>query len=798
MFSLLSIQERTIETNVRNLMLKVGCNSRQSIREIMERSDKASLLHRHYYFLLIHAAFAKKLQAIAALIGKRGPACILVERSDKENGRLELAKHLNQAGVHLKRRQEKASKRAVCPIETADYILYVLPESASSSLDELQAAEESDILNPRPEITQAGTPIFLLTKEHSLAQGFTQGQEWLGYYYGVFDLLQKMMPLLKFEAIIEDFKHSIANAETRAMGGDRNGISEGLKVFSAKEAHSKSEHYIFTSRRVRLFLAGALSLSLIAAVSWGLSGNRRFTLAQTLISSSSIQSDLFIPPDPIFLERPQLMAQMKQKLKSQCTIQTLAVVGIGGAGKTTLVRHYASLQKANVIWELNAESQRSLARSFERLAYALSQSKEEKKTLTRLQEIQNPEVRDEKIFLFVRERLKAAPKWILIYDNVEDFKCIQPYFPTTAAMWGQGSVIVTTQDNTMKDNVHIKDVLAIDELTPQEQQKLFITIMNKAEEYPLTPLQREKAKQFLTEIPPFPLDTVMSAYYLKATGIPYTEYLERLKEYRAEFDRLQGSILSNASDYAKTRYGIITLSLSQLININKDFGELFVFLSLLDSQDIPRELLVSYKEGVIVDSFIYSLKKFSFIEDKSLPSFQPIPSFSMHRSLQELGLAYLVKAFNLKKNHPLLASIAKVFESYIESVTAKEDVIRIRLLASHCEAFLSHSNLLTDAIIGAIEGDLGVIYYYLGDSPRARQKFEDALRAINKGENKDLSKVAYILAHTGNTYMLLSKFEKARQMTEHSLALYKKHFPDNHIMIALYLRWCLRESHRVT
>ena len=36
--------------------------------------------------------------------------------------------------------------------------------------------------------------------------------------------------------------------------------------------------------------------------------------------------------------------------------QTVALVGLGGSGKTTLAHQYANKQKANIVWEINAES----------------------------------------------------------------------------------------------------------------------------------------------------------------------------------------------------------------------------------------------------------------------------------------------------------------------------------------------------------------------------------------------------------------------------------------------------------
>jgi shikimate kinase len=91
------------------------------------------------------------------------------------------------------------------------------------------------------------------------------------------------------------------------------------------------------------------------------------------------------------------MTQLKEKLEGDQGIQTIALVGVGGAGKTTLARYYAQRQKANFVWEINAETWLSLTQSFEKMAYALCQTEEDHKLLRSLQAIQNTTEREEKI-----------------------------------------------------------------------------------------------------------------------------------------------------------------------------------------------------------------------------------------------------------------------------------------------------------------------------------------------------------------------------------------------------------------
>ena len=46
-----------------------------------------------------------------------------------------------------------------------------------------------------------------------------------------------------------------------------------------------------------------------------------------------------------------------------------------------------------------------------------------------------------------------------------------------------------------------------------------------------------------------------------------------------------------AGDYLKTRYNIITISLHDIIKTHPDFESLLLLITMLDSKDIPRDIL---------------------------------------------------------------------------------------------------------------------------------------------------------------------------------------------------------------
>ena len=84
--SFLSLAEATATTHIRNIMIKLKCNSRDSIRDFVEKSDQFSLVKTHYRDLLVQALFKKQLQTITGLINKESYACLIVYgREDTSN-----------------------------------------------------------------------------------------------------------------------------------------------------------------------------------------------------------------------------------------------------------------------------------------------------------------------------------------------------------------------------------------------------------------------------------------------------------------------------------------------------------------------------------------------------------------------------------------------------------------------------------------------------------------------------------------------------------------------------------------
>jgi len=169
-------------------------------------------------------------------------------------------------------------------------------------------------------------------------------------------------------------------------------------------------------------------------------------------------------------------------LNSKKGIRTLALIGIGGAGKTTLARRYARSQQNSVVWEVNAESKESLIHSFESLAHNLSKEEQEKVNLQGILAIKELSIREERLLSFVKDKLREQDDWLLVYNNLDDMVQSQDYIPRDENTWGKGRVLITTTDSNIESNNFVDTAISIGELSSEDKLSLFIRIMNNQEE----------------------------------------------------------------------------------------------------------------------------------------------------------------------------------------------------------------------------------------------------------------------------------------------------------------------------
>lgn len=777
--SFLCLSPKTIENYLHNIRLRLECGSREGIRDFLEKSDKVLSLKIHYSFLVFRAEFERRLKDFSSAPEKKLLACRIMHGLEEENHAplvSQIERYLKLAGMNtvienpsklsdlnslIKELKEDSEKCTLC----------FLPKGLREGVANSDLLAHFEVAKISEEKTKDLDYSLILLSEgkkqrllHIPKTFLLPPDEQLNTFLYLAEILNVVIPELHLEDLIKKLR----------QGLEKINPSETFQQSPADQYKNDGPQ----ATTISAWKQRKWSVSLLVALLFLVCCGVYFTLPQsdkTKLLEASIRSDLVIPVQDAFLERSELITQLDEKFKGKDGIQTIALIGPGGAGKTTLARQYAHLQKDKVVWEINAETQESLTSSFESLAQALAKTAEDKKILMQIRNLQNPSEKEDRIILFVKEHLRKQENWFLVFDNVDSFTDIQKYFPHDAETWGQGKIILTTRDSTLQNNKSVNNAIQIGELTPQQKLVLFTKVIKQGNEGAFKPSQAEEVNQFLEKIPPYPLDVSVAAYYIKSTDTPYAAYLESLNSYHNEFMTIQERFLKENGDYHKTRYGIVSLSLQNLINTHKDFAELLLLISILDSQNIPINLLKKYKGDHATDNFIYNLKKYSLITNNSqVVSPRLIPTISIHRSTQAMALAYLEKNLTLKKTQVLAQGIVDTLVSYADTALEEQNLIMVKLLLNHYDRFLTYDNLLTESSKNAIRRELAYMYFGFGDFIKTKNHLESGLISLDEGYRKGDISVVRPLIYLGAVYRDLGNYEKSKEALENSLTLCKK------------------------
>jgi tetratricopeptide (TPR) repeat protein len=241
--------------------------------------------------------------------------------------------------------------------------------------------------------------------------------------------------------------------------------------------------------------------------------------------------------------------------------------------------------------------------------------------------------------------------------------------------------------------------------------------------------------------------------------------------------------------------------LEKLIAENKNFGDLLLLISLLDSKNIPRDLIDSYKGRLVVDNFIYNLRKYSLVMNPPdlIQAKTLLPYVSIHRSTQDISFIYLNSFLKLNKDNPLIKSIVCILDNYVNQAIEQEDFSRMRGMVEHLEKFLSRADFLSDFSQGLLGSKLGCLYYYFNNS-KCHQAIKGSLDKLKMQSPESLTsednlRIARSFVHIGAICTELRLYKEAQEALEKVTKVYGNNLLSNSIELSWALTY-LGNIHR--
>lgn len=569
-----------------------------------------------------------------------------------------------------------------------------------------------------------------------------------------------------------------------------NSKQELLKFF--ENAPQIEQTYLRSNFKLFFFMSGLLILGIVS----GTLLYRRFAVQEEF----SLVMDDYLDFKRGFLNRSSIEKQIRDSILRQKGLRMIVIIGGGGAGKTTLARELIKKSGSKIVWELNAESPDSLYNSLGDLCKHLANTNERRSELQNIKELKDIEAKRKWMVRFAADSLKNAKNWCILFDNVNNVHSIDQYLPHSQQVWGNGTVIMTSRNKNMK---HVRwlskeQVIDIGLLSNEEQEKLFCSILYEKQLQELSEETLQKVRKFLTNIPRMPLDVCSAAYYLKNTKISFEEYEKIMSNSYKDLEEMQKILLEDNVNYNRTRYGIISSIFDEMVKENKRNENLLLYMCLMDSQNISKNLMREQYGTVVADNFFYELQKNSLIVDSG-------DFFSIHRSSQRIGRDHMLSIMAKSKSNAAITNMVNFLTS--QKVLARENLEKlaihletclgkvkgleheeenvIKLLITLGDIYKTKTNRPLDALncfrgalkrakgllkqdeIAGIELKIGEIYTAINANNEAMKYLKNSRKSLGS----DLMKIARNYRLTGILNMRDRRFDNANKYFEKAIEL---------------------------
>ncbi|XDG05864.1 hypothetical protein ABKA04_005479 [Annulohypoxylon sp. FPYF3050] len=304
-------------------------------------------------------------------------------------------------------------------------------------------------------------------------------------------------------------------------------------------------------------------------------------------------------------------------------IRSVSIVGPAGNGKTQIASEYIHRHMAeyDVVMWCNAESSIKLSESIANHAQFLHI-------------VDNGSMlSDDQMIIKVKRWLVSSStganrvKWLLMLDNVVDFKVIHTLWPSG----GNGSILITTRDSISSTD-HTPSQVDVPLLTNGESDRFLASIIPEQQSSMQDEIEArgEIAQQY--GYLPFSLDLVR--HHVLRAGISYTQFLETTT---SDYEKtlLREDYNPEWQSYPTSLQAALTVGQMQMCDNSRQLIALF---SLLDPDTIPRAI-IDIQPHAIKDQ---SLQKNAQISKNGLGIHLQIP---MKQNL-DIPLLYVIQCFD--------------------------------------------------------------------------------------------------------------------------------------------------------
>jgi tetratricopeptide (TPR) repeat protein/CO dehydrogenase nickel-insertion accessory protein CooC1 len=336
-----------------------------------------------------------------------------------------------------------------------------------------------------------------------------------------------------------------------------------------------------------------------------------------------------------FTGRGATLERLRDKLADgggRAVVVAQALYGLGGVGKTQIALEYTHrfMGAYDLVWWVPSERAEEISGSLAELARKMGLKVGD--NVAEAAEAALEELRRE-----------ATPRWLLVFDNADDPKQLEPYLPT-----GSGSVIITSRNQAW---THSAEPLEVDVFTWDESVSHLLRHVPQ--------LNLEDAKRVADALGHLPLAIEQAGAWLEETGMPAQVYVEQLA---TQTTRILA--LNQPPDYQTPVVATWNLSFDRLKDRSPAAVRLLQLLAFCSPGPISMDLLYS-------DEMNESLRPFDDTLTEKLMLGRVI------RDISRFALVKVDQGTNSLQIHRLVQAVIRSQMTEQEQADARHEVHKI-------------------------------------------------------------------------------------------------------------------------
>ncbi|KAK5690838.1 hypothetical protein LTR97_011999 [Elasticomyces elasticus] len=317
-----------------------------------------------------------------------------------------------------------------------------------------------------------------------------------------------------------------------------------------------------------------------------------------------------LSPNKKFVGRAKELKMLETALFAERSTQHIAIVGLGGVGKTQVALAFAYSVMDNhpdvsVLW-LPAMSVGAFEQGCREIARVLG--------------IPMGGTTDAREPLRQRLSLRTSGPWLLIVDNADDSDILfgakgetglLSFLPKSSL----GSIVYTTRSREIAQSLARNDVVKVSRMGLDEATEM----LRLALDHDTLTNEQKITEALLEELECLPLAITQAASYMNCTNTSLSGYLDLLKGSEDDLAFVMGQEMRDSTRYEHSTSAIATtwlVSFKQMLRRDPDAADLLQFMSCIESKSIPRSILPEIKPAARATSAIGTLCSYSFISMK--------------------------------------------------------------------------------------------------------------------------------------------------------------------------------------